>query len=306
VITRDVRFTNELKLDNKYEDIISSKTTNGRFKVLDNSPQDIRGDETEIAPSIITETSSENHNEIQGHSENESLDHVNNDNIDVIQVKRGPERPRIVRTKRVERPAKQYNMVKNEPNRNSENGAASSDEENITWHEAELAMNSMKISFKEAISGSDRDEWKDAIYTEIKCLVKNNTWKIVDKPMGTKVLGCRTVLRNKYSSDGSLKRRKARVVAQGFAQRPDVDFNDTFAPVARLSSFRLLIALSAEYNMCIEQLDVTSAFLNGEIDTDIHETTRTFGGDASEDYSRRTRYPTRYKSNDDDRGFNRS
>jgi len=99
-------------------------------------------------------------------------------------------------------------MLENEPNRNSEN-AASSDEENITWHEAELAMNSMEISFKEAISDSDRDEWKDAIYTEIKCLVKNDTWKIVDKPAGTKVLGCRTILCNKYNSDGSLERRKA-------------------------------------------------------------------------------------------------
>jgi len=130
-------------------------------------------------------------------------------------------------------------------------------------------MNSMEISFKEAISDSDRDEWKDAIYTEIKCLIKNDTWKIVDKPAGTKVLGCRTVLRNKYSSDGSVERRKARVVAQSFTQRPGVDYNDTFAPVARLSSF-MVTALSAEYNMCIEQLDVISAFLNGEIDTEIY------------------------------------
>jgi len=138
---------------------------------LDNSPQDTRGDETEIGPSIITETSSEHHNEIQDiHPENEPSDHVNND-INVIQVKRGPGRPRIVRTGRVGRPSKPYNMLENEPNRNSEN-AASSDEENITWHEAELAMNSMEISFKEAISGSDRDEWKDAIYTEINVLSK--------------------------------------------------------------------------------------------------------------------------------------
>jgi len=90
VVTRDVRFTNELKPDNKYEDIISSETTNGRFKVLDDSPADIRENETEIGPSIITETSSEDLNKIQdNHSENELSDLINNDNIDVCLSKTG-------------------------------------------------------------------------------------------------------------------------------------------------------------------------------------------------------------------------
>jgi hypothetical protein len=60
-------------------------------------------------------------------------------------------------------------------------------------------------------------------------------------------VGYRTVLRNKYASDGTLDRRKARVVAKGFTQRPGIDFHDTFAPVARLSSLRLLMALAAKY-----------------------------------------------------------
>ena len=128
----------------------------------------------------------------------------------------------------------------------------------------------MEIPFKEAIVGLDQDKWKNAIYSEIKSLIENNTLEIVEKPVEAKVLGCRTVLRNKYGPDGSLERRKARVVAQGFAQRPNIDFADTFAPVARLSSFRMLIALSVEYIMRIEQLDVTSAFLYGEIDTEIY------------------------------------
>lgn len=67
-----------------------------------------------------------------------------------------------------------------------------------------------------------------------------------------------------------MERRKARVVAKGFAQRPGIDFNDTFAPVARLNSFRLLMALSEEFDMDIHQVDVTTAYLNGNIDEAVY------------------------------------
>jgi hypothetical protein len=130
-------------------------------------------------------------------------------------------------------------------------------------------MAASEIPFSEAIHGADKDEWKDAILSEIKSLVINDTWDVVDKPDHAKVVGCRTVLRNKYAADGTLDRRKARVVAKGFTQRPGIDFHDTFAPVARLSSLRLLVALAAKYNLKISQLDVTSAYLNGKIDTEV-------------------------------------
>jgi hypothetical protein len=130
-------------------------------------------------------------------------------------------------------------------------------------------MAASEIPFSEAIHGADKAEWKDAILSEIKSLVINDTWDVVDKPDHAKVVGCRTVLRNKYAADGTLGRRKARIVAKGFTQRPGIDFHDTFAPVARLSSLRLLVALAAKYNLKISQLDVTSAYLNGKIDTEV-------------------------------------
>jgi hypothetical protein len=114
-------------------------------------------------------------------------------------------------------------------------------------------MAASEIPFSEAIHGADKDEWKDAILSEIKTLVINDTWDVVDK----------------YAADGTLDRRKARVVAKGFTQRPGIDFHDMFAPVARLSSLRLLVALAAKYNLKISQLDVTSAYLNGKIDTKV-------------------------------------
>lgn len=91
----------------------------------------------------------------------------------------------------------------------------------------------------------------------------------MDKPPQEKVIGCRTVLRHKYKPDGSLDRHKTRVVAKGFAQRPGIDFFETFAPTARLSSLRLLMAIAVEYDLQVHQLDVTTAYLNGNMDTEI-------------------------------------
>lgn len=93
---------------------------------------------------------------------------------------------------------------------------------------------------------------------------------MIEKPQEAKVIGSRIVLRDKYGADGQLERRKARLVARGFSQRPRTDFHDTFAPVARLRSFRLLVALSVKYGLSITQLDVTTAYLNSEIDTVIY------------------------------------
>jgi len=77
------------------------------------------------------------------------------------------------------------------------------------------------------------------------------------------VIGCRVVLTNKFKADGSLERRKARVVAKSFVQRLGVDFIESFAPVARLESVRL--AMAVELNMSIKQIDITSVYLNGSL-----------------------------------------
>lgn len=107
------------------------------------------------------------------------------------------------------------------------------------------------------------------IGSEIRNLIENDTWKIVNRPTDRKVIGSRIVLRNKYGTDGSLERRKARVVARGFSQCPGIDFDETFAPVARLSSIRIATAIASEYNMIIRQFDVTAAYFNGHLDEEI-------------------------------------
>lgn len=93
--------------------------------------------------------------------------------------------------------------------------------------------------------------------------MKNDTWKLVPRPESAKIIDSRVVLRNKYEQDGTLDRRKTRIVAK-FTQRPGIDFDNTFAPVARIESIRIMMALAVE-NMLVKQLDVTTAYLNGTL-----------------------------------------
>jgi len=130
--------------------------------------------------------------------------------------------------------------------------------------------NIAEIPWNHALQGPDAVEWKEAILTEIECLVKNDTWNIIDRPKNYDVIGCRTILRSKYKPDGSIDKRKARVVAQGFSQRPGIDYHDTFAPVARLSSVRLLMALAVQLDLKVHQLDIITAYLNGKVEEEIY------------------------------------
>ena len=92
----------------------------------------------------------------------------------------------------------------------------------------------------------------------------------VQKPHDRKIVGCKWVFRYKLGSDGQIEKYKARLVAQGFSQVEGIDYNETFAPVTKFNSIRLLLALSARYDWEIHQMDVKSAFLNGELNEEIY------------------------------------
>lgn len=126
-----------------------------------------------------------------------------------------------------------------------------------------------EIPVTQAISGPNSSEWIEAIASEIKSLIENDTWKLVERPENRRVIGSRFVLRNKYNANGSIEKRKARLVARGFSQIPGIDFQETFAPVARMSSIRAAVAVAARKGMKIEQLDITTAYLNGNVEEEI-------------------------------------
>lgn len=127
-----------------------------------------------------------------------------------------------------------------------------------------------KIPVKQALNGPEADEWFEAMASEIISILENYTWDLIDRQKDQDVIGCRMILRNKYSSSGRLEKRKARLVTQGFTQEYGIHFDQTFAPVARLGSVRLLAALAAHNDMIINHFDVTSAYLNGDLDETIY------------------------------------
>ncbi|KAB2613178.1 hypothetical protein D8674_035494 [Pyrus ussuriensis x Pyrus communis] len=127
-----------------------------------------------------------------------------------------------------------------------------------------LAQCNLCIMDPEKYEDAKQDEsWLKAMEDELFMIEKNGTWKLVDRPTEKPVIGVKWVYKTKLNLDGSVLKNKARLVAKGYAQKPGLDYNETYAPVARLDTIRTLIALAAQKSWKLYQLDVKSAFLNG-------------------------------------------
>ncbi|GJU59350.1 zinc finger, CCHC-type containing protein [Tanacetum coccineum] len=112
--------------------------------------------------------------------------------------------------------------------------------------------------------------WKEEINDEMDSIMENNTWILSDLPPGCKPLGCKWIFKRKIKVDGTIDKFKAILVIQGFRQNERIDYFDTYAPVARISTIRLLIALVATYNLVIHQMDVNTTFLNGNLEEEVY------------------------------------
>ncbi|GJS56272.1 zinc finger, CCHC-type containing protein [Tanacetum coccineum] len=100
--------------------------------------------------------------------------------------------------------------------------------------------------------------------------MENNAWVLSDLPPSCKPLGCKWIFKKKKKVDGTIDKFKARLVIQGFRQKERIDYFDTYAPVARISTIRLLISLAATHNLMIHQMDVKTTFLNGDLEEEIY------------------------------------
>ena len=119
-------------------------------------------------------------------------------------------------------------------------------------------------TYEEAMSSPEAREWKSAMDEEYESLVKNKTWALVDLPPGKQLISARWVY--KLKQDGGKPKYKARFVARGFSQRRGIDYNETYSPVARADSIRALLNLAAQFDWKIMQIDIKTAFLNGELE----------------------------------------
>jgi hypothetical protein len=117
-------------------------------------------------------------------------------------------------------------------------------------------------SFQEA---QTHECWRKAMLDEMTAIEANETWELVEAPPGHRPIGLKWVFKTKRDAAGIITKHKARLVAKGYVQHQGVDFDEVFAPVARLESVRLLLAYAAGEGWPIHHMDVKSAFLNGDL-----------------------------------------
>uniref|UniRef100_A0ACD5TNV1 Uncharacterized protein n=1 Tax=Avena sativa TaxID=4498 RepID=A0ACD5TNV1_AVESA len=130
-----------------------------------------------------------------------------------------------------------------------------------------LAAGEEPTSFAEA---EREDCWRRAMLDELQSIDSNNTWTLTSLPVGHRAIGLKWVFKVKKNEHGHIVKHKARLVAKGYVQRQGVDFEEVFAPVARLESVRLILTLAAQRGWEVHHMDVKSAFLNGDLEEEVY------------------------------------
>ena len=145
------------------------------------------------------------------------------------------------------------------------NDGAINDEGEIV-HFALLAE-SEPLTVEEAMQNK---KWIKAMNEELNSIEKNNTWELVELPKNKKAIGVKWVYKVKVNPKGEVVRYKARLVARGFLQRQGIDYEEVFAPVTRLETLRVVVAHASLRGWKLHQLDVKSAFLNGDLQEEVY------------------------------------
>ena len=126
-------------------------------------------------------------------------------------------------------------------------------------------------TYKEAIHSSDSNKWKQVMDEEMELLRINGTWELVPKPKNQQLVECKWLYKLKEGMSISEPFRfKARLVAKRFTQRKGIDYNEIFSPVVKFKTIRLMLAIVVQFNLELEQLDVKTAFLHGDLEEKIY------------------------------------
>ena len=125
-------------------------------------------------------------------------------------------------------------------------------------------------TYKEAVASDHAADWQQAMKREYDSLIDNRTWDLVTLPSDRKKVQCKWVFKVKYKSSGEIDRFKARVVAKAYSQKPGIDYQETYSPVVKHSSIRVIFAIAAAKKMHLMQFDIGTAFLNGDLNEDIY------------------------------------
>ncbi|RVW36737.1 Retrovirus-related Pol polyprotein from transposon TNT 1-94 [Vitis vinifera] len=120
------------------------------------------------------------------------------------------------------------------------------------------------------MSCKESELWYNAMKDEMSSMKCNDVWDLVELPNGAKTIGCKWVFKTKKDSLGNIERYKARLVAKGFTQKEGIDYTETFSPVSKKDSLRIILALVAHFDLELQQMDVKTTFLNGELEEEVY------------------------------------
>ena len=126
------------------------------------------------------------------------------------------------------------------------------------------------LTYKQAMNDVDCDQWIKAMDLEMESMYSNSVWTLVDQPNDVKPIGCKWIYKRKRDQAGKVQTFKARLVAKGYTQKEGIDYEETFSPVAMIKSIRILLSIATFYDYEIWQMDVKTAFLNGNLEESIY------------------------------------
>ncbi|KAG7563868.1 Integrase catalytic core [Arabidopsis suecica] len=255
VITRNVVF---------YENLVY-KDLNDRGEVMEKSDSEIKV-ATEVKSSRVENKGNIEQGgvvHIQEDSESETEEEVSEETENAV-ITPGPQRRENLTN---------YKLARDRPRRVINPPARFTEESGVAF--ALVVVESLSLEepqgYYEAVNDKDGDKWKGATEEEMDSLVKNGTWDLVDKPLDRKIIGCRWLFKLKSGIPGvEPTRYKARLVAKGYTQKEGVDYQEIFAPVVRHTSIRILMSAVVDQDLELEQMDVKTAFLHGNLEEELY------------------------------------
>ena len=125
-------------------------------------------------------------------------------------------------------------------------------------------------TYKRALESNESEKWIDAMKDELNSMAQNEVWDLVQLPHGFKSIGCKWIYKVKRDQKGNIQRYKSRLVAKRFTQKEGIDYTETFSPVSRKDSLKIILALVAHFDLELHQMDVKTAFLNGKLDEKVY------------------------------------
>ena len=140
----------------------------------------------------------------------------------------------------------------------------------VYLQENDIGVENDPETFSQAISCNESELWYNAMKDELDSMKSNEVWDLVELPKGVQAIGCKWVYKTKRDSLGNIERYKARLVAKGFTQKEGIDYTETFSPVSKKDYLHIILALVAHLDLELQQMDVKTAFLNGDLEEEVY------------------------------------